>query len=261
MKKYWFVFQTQLLNSLAYPGELLGRALTIVPFMWIFYQLWRVTFAANGGGPINGLTLNMTLWYFALTETIEISRPRVGNNISEAVKDGSIAYLLTKPYHFLLYQYASAMGETLFRALLNILFSGAVVWLLIGPPPAPLGLAWAGLTMLGAWTLHFCIAALIGLAAFAVEDVSAFLWVYQKASFVLGGLLIPLDFYPAWLRNLAQIFPFAALSYAPARLFIEPSLSAFWGVFGQQLAWIAALSLALTLAYRAALRILTINGG
>jgi len=261
MKKYWFVFQIQLLNSLAYPGELIGRALTIVPFMWIFYQLWRVTFASSGGAEINGLTLSMTMWYFAMTETIEISRPRVGNTIAEAVKDGSIAYLLSKPYNFLLYQYASAMGETIFRALLNAVFSGLVVWLLVGAPPSALGLAWASLAMLGAWTLHFCIAALIGLAAFAVEDVSAFLWVYQKAAFVLGGLLIPLDFYPAWLQTLARFFPFAALSYAPARLFIQPGLTAFLNVLAQQSGWIAALSLALALTYRAATRSLTINGG
>lgn len=36
MKKYWFLFTTQFVNSLAYPGELVGRSLLILPFMWIF---------------------------------------------------------------------------------------------------------------------------------------------------------------------------------------------------------------------------------
>ena len=43
LKKYWAIFQITLINSLAYPGELIGRSLMIVPFMWIFYQLWKVT--------------------------------------------------------------------------------------------------------------------------------------------------------------------------------------------------------------------------
>ena len=82
MKKYWFIFTTQVVNSLAYPGELIGRSLIILPFMWIFYQLWRVTFTAAGAEVINGLTLRDTLWYLMLAETIELSRPRLGNAIS-----------------------------------------------------------------------------------------------------------------------------------------------------------------------------------
>ncbi|HAE58967.1 MAG TPA: ABC transporter permease, partial [Anaerolineae bacterium] len=111
----------------------------ILPFMWIFYQLWRVTFAAAGADEINGLTVAMTVWYLMLAETIELSRPRLGNTISDAVKDGSIAYILSKPYDFLLYHYSSSMGETIFRGLINALLGGAMVWLLVGPPPDALG--------------------------------------------------------------------------------------------------------------------------
>ena len=46
--KYWAIFRTQLLNSLAYPVDLLGRSLLIVLFMWIFMNLWRVTYGATG---------------------------------------------------------------------------------------------------------------------------------------------------------------------------------------------------------------------
>jgi ABC-type uncharacterized transport system permease subunit len=70
MKKYFAIFKTTLINSLAYPGELVGRSLMILPFMWIFYQLWQVTFAASGSDSINGLTLHDTMWYLMMAETI-----------------------------------------------------------------------------------------------------------------------------------------------------------------------------------------------
>ena len=60
-QKYWAIFQITLLNSLAYPGELFGRSLMIIPFMWIFYQLWHVTFKASGTDTINGMTLYSTM--------------------------------------------------------------------------------------------------------------------------------------------------------------------------------------------------------
>ena len=131
-KKYWSIFQITLVNSLAYPGELIGRSLMIVPFMWIFYQLWKVTFQAAGTDNINGMTLYSTMWYLMMAETIELSRPALARTISENVKDGSIAYILNKPYSFLLYQFSNSMGETIFRALTNALLGSAIVWWLVG---------------------------------------------------------------------------------------------------------------------------------
>lgn len=261
MKKYWSLFTIQLINSLAYPGELIGRSLMVIPFMWIFYQLWRVTFQAAGSSVINGLTLPMTLWYLMLAETIELSRPRLGTNISEAVKDGSIAYILSKPYDFLLYHFATSMGETIFRAVFNALLGGALVWWLVGSPPNPLGWPLVIIAILGAWTLNFCIAALIGLSAFIVEDISAFQWIYQKLAFILGGLMIPLDFYPSWLQSIARALPFSAMTYGPARLFVAPSVSAFLSTLAMQLTWIIVLGLLLAFFYRRSLNFLTVNGG
>jgi ABC-2 type transport system permease protein len=259
--KYWYIFVIQLINSLAYPGELVGRSLMIIPFMWIFAQLWRVTFDAAGTGAINGLTLRDTLWYLMLAETIELSRPRLGNTISEAVKDGSIAYVLNKPYDFLLYQLSTSLGETVFRAVMNALFGSLVVWLLIGPPPHLLGFLVVIPAILGSWILHFCISVIIGLAAFVIEDVSAFQWILQKFAFIFGGLLIPLDFYPSWLQTIAKALPFSSMVYGPARLFVSPSVEALAGTLGMQLAWIAVLGLVTSLAYRRGVAFLTVNGG
>ena len=69
--KYWAVFKITMLNSLAYPGELIGRSLMVVPFMWIFYQLWSITFSSAGTDVINGMTLYSTMWYLMMAETIE----------------------------------------------------------------------------------------------------------------------------------------------------------------------------------------------
>lgn len=261
ISKYWFILITQIVNNLSYPSELIGRSLIILPFMWIFYQLWKVTFTSSGSDAINGLSLHDTLWYLMMTETIELSRPRLGNIISEAVKDGSIAYFLNKPYDFLLYHFSTSMGNVLFRAIINIVLGGSLVWWLVGRPPSVLGWPLVLLTLLGAWTLDFCISAMIGLSAFVVEDISAFQWIYQKVAFVLGGLLIPIDFYPGWLQTICRLLPFSSMTYAPARLFVNPSVAAFLSVLGIQLAWLLSFGLLLNFAYHRSLAILSLNGG
>jgi ABC-2 type transport system permease protein len=259
--KYWSIFQITLINSLAYPGELVGRSLMIIPFMWIFYQLWKVTFSAAGADVIGGLTLRDTLWYLMLAETIELGRPPLARTMSENVKDGSIAYILNKPYDFLLYQFSTAMGETIFRAMVNAFFGSLTVWVLVGPPNHPEGFLVVLPALVGAWTLHFCVNAMIGLSAFVVEDVSAFTWIYQKLAFVFGGMLIPLDFYPDWLQVIARSLPFASAIYGPSRLFVTPTAELFINVMTLQVIWILVLTLLLVIVYQRGLRELTVNGG
>ena len=261
VQKYWAIFQTTLVNSLAYPGELVGRSLMILPFMWIFYQLWNVTFAASGSDTINGLTLHDTMWYLMMAETIELGRPRAARTIAENVKDGSIAYLLNKPYDFMLYQFSVSMGETVFRSLMTAIFRGAMVWWLAGSPPDLRNWPLALVAVFGAWVLNFLVNGMIGLAAFVSEEVAPYEWIYQKFAFIFGGLLIPLDFYPAWLQKIAFALPFPAMLYGPARLFVSLDASLFASIFWQQVLWISVLGVLLVVAYRRGLAHLTVNGG
>jgi ABC-2 type transport system permease protein len=261
LAKYWAIFKIQLQSAAAYPLDLAARSLSIVLFMVVFFGLWRATYAAQGATSIAGLTLSDTLWYLMLAETIVLSRPRMAQQIAAQVKDGSIAYLLNKPYSFLLYQAAMSLGDSALRMLFNGIAGGAVVWLLVGPPPALWGLPLVLVAMAVGWLIDFCVAALIGLAAFLAEEVSAFEWIYNKLLFLLGGLLIPLDFFPEWLQQISRALPFAAAIYGPARLFVSPSVGMFAGLLATQLAWLAALGLLVALAYRRGTAYLSINGG
>lgn len=261
MKKYQAIFKINLLNSLAYPAELATRSGMILVFMFVFFQLWHITYEASGSPVLNGLTLGNTMWYLLLAETLELGRPRLARVISEQVKDGSIAYLLNKPYDFLLYQLSMGLGESLPRMGMLFIQGGALVWLMAGPPPELQNWPLAFIALLGAWLLHFCVNCLIGLAAFVAEEVAPFEWIYQKFVFILGGMLVPLDFYPAWLQSVAKSLPFAYMMYGPARLFVKPD----WQLFGQiitgQAFWLAVLGGLLILVFWRGMRRLAINGG
>jgi ABC-2 type transport system permease protein len=261
MKKYLAVFKINLLNSLTYPAELVTRSAMILLFMWIFFQLWRITFTAAGSDIINGLSLRDTMWYLLLAETLELGRPRLARVISEQVKDGSIAYILNKPYNFLLYQLSSGLGESLPRMGMLFVLGGALVWAMAGPPPVLVNWPIALVALAGAWLLHFCVNALIGLSAFEVEEVVPFEWIYQKLVFILGGMLVPLDFYPVWLQTIAKSLPFAYMMYGPARLFVQPDPVLFTQIILGQLFWLAVLGGLLVLVFSRGMKRLAINGG
>ena len=190
-----------------------------------------------------------------------LSKPRLSRVISEAVKDGSIAYLLNKPYNFIFYQISISLGNSLTQMLFNLLAGGAIIWVFVGPPPDVRGWPLVFIAMILGWLIDFCFQALIGLAAFVTEDVTAFDWIYSKLVLLLGGVLIPLDFFPTWLRTITQALPFAYSTYGPARLFVEPELARFGMLVLGQLTWLAVMGTVLTLFYRRSMGWLSINGG
>lgn len=259
--KYWAVFRTQLVNSLAYPIDLLGRSLAIVLFMWIFMNLWRVTYGATGASSIAGMTLADTMWYLMMAEAVMLSKRDLSETISEQVKDGSVAYLLNKPFNFIVYHFAAGLGHSILSFGGNLLIGSGIVWLMVGPPPGIAGWLFAGAAVALSWLLDFCFSALIGLSAFVVEETNAFRWIYQKFLLLLGGVLIPLDFFPGWLQTISLNLPFAWIIYGPARLFVDPSLPRLGQVLLQQGIWLAIFGGIVWVTYRRAVARLVINGG
>lgn len=259
--KYLAVVRTQVLFGLAYPADLVGRSVTIALFLWIFFHLWRAAYATTGQQVIAGLSLRDTLWYLMLAEAIALSRPRLSGAIAEAVRSGAIAYQLSRPCSFLLYQAGMALGDACLRLAGNLLAGGGLVWLLVGPPPDPRVWPLVLVAILGAWAIDCCLSAGIGLLAFVTEEIAAFEWIYSKLLMTLGGLLIPLDFYPDWLRSVAVHLPFAYTLYGPSRAFVGQEPRAFAALFAGQAIWLVGLIGLVWLCYRRCLRRLNVNGG
>jgi ABC-2 type transport system permease protein len=260
--KYSAITLTNLQNQLAYVWDALGRAVFIILIMFIFVQLWSVAYASQGTHMIAGLTLADTIWYFLIAEMVELGKFRHDQRISDEVKDGSIAYTLNRPYNYLGYHFCNGLGETAVKMLLIFLLGLPVVLWYAGPPATSFAAVPAVLiTIFLALLLDFCMASSIGLLAFVTEDTFSFRLIYQKLIFILGGLLIPLDFLPDWLQSIARLLPFSQVTYAPAKLFVAFDLPLFLRTLALQLLWILIMGALLYLQYRWATRRLVVNGG
>lgn len=258
--KYTAITRINLLNNLAYVGELAYRSIFMVVILYVFVQLWTVTFGVVGSDRIAGLSLSDTVWYLVMTETVMLSKIRFAGKIAEEVRDGSLAYTVGRPYSYLLYHFFYGIGDTLLRLLINFVAGTILVTLLVGPMPAT-SLPAVFVAVMLAIVLDFCINGLLGLLAFFTEDVDSFVIIYQKILFILGGMMIPLDFFPAWLRDLALALPFNYTVYAPAKLFVQFDAGRWLGTVIAQLGWIAVFAVALGLMFRWGMRRVSINGG
>ena len=260
--KYAAITSTNLQNQLAYIWDAANRAFFIIIIMFIFVQLWTAVFRSQGAEAIGGLTLANTIWYFLIAEVMELGRARHDQAISEEVKDGRIAYTLVRPYNYLAYHFFNGLGELMLKMTLIFLLGLPLVLYYAGRPTIALAhLPLVLLVMFLAVVIDFLVFSIIGLLAFKTEDVNAFRMVYQKLVFILGGLMIPLDFLPDRLQGLARVLPFNLTTYAPAKLFVAFEWMQFWQIVGLQAFWIAVIGTCLALQYRWATRQLEVNGG
>lgn len=260
--KYGAMTATNLQNQLAYVWDALNRAFFIVIIMVVFVQLWRSVYAGEGSADIAGFTLAQTIWYLLVAEVMELGKVRHDNRISDEVKDGSIAYTLIRPYNYLGYHFFNGLGELVIKtSLVFLLGLPIVIWNAGAPPLRLVHLPFVLVVAFLAVIIDFLIFSIIGLLAFVTEDVSSFRLIYQKLVFILGGLMLPLDFLPAWLQPTARLLPFNLTTYAPARLFVAFNWPQFRQLVTLQLIWIAIISAILWLQFRWATRRLEINGG
>jgi len=264
MTRYAFILRTAARQQWVYRAELAMRAVQMVLFMGVFMALWSTAFGVSGQAELAGYSLAEMVWYLAMTETITLSSSRVFVEISEAVKAGDIAYTLARPLSYPFYQVANSLGNSAPRFVLNLLTAAAVVLFGIGSVEGagslPGLLAFLGMAAL-ALLLDALVAVLIGLLAFWIEEVTPAFWIYQKLLFTVGGLFLPLEMFPDWLRQAVRWLPFQFIAYAPARAFVAFEPGFVLRAAAGQVGYVVALSALVGLVWRRAQRRLVVHGG
>ncbi len=260
--KYGAITLTNLQNQLAYVWDAVNRAFFIVIIMFIFVHLWTAVFNNRASPEIAGLTLANTIWYLLIAEMIEIGKFRHDRQISEEVNDGSIAYTLIRPYNYLAYHFFNGLGDTVVKMALIFLLGLPIVIYYAGLPTFVWWqLPFVLLVGILALLLDFFMMSIIGLLAFVAEDTDSFRLIYQKLTFILGGLMLPIDFLPEWLQNIAFALPFSLTTYAPAKLFVAFSWEQLSEILLRQLIWLLVIGALLWRQYRWAIERLAVNGG
>ncbi|MHB8575523.1 MAG: ABC transporter permease [Dehalococcoidia bacterium] len=262
LRKYGGVSLLTMQTSLAYPAEAFARSAFMAMIIFVFIQLWSATFKLSGHAAYGGFDLRRIVWYLVVTETVVMSSPRTFDKIDLEVKQGDLAYNLTRPYVYGLFHAAAYWGSVVLVLPVNFVVGGALAWATVGAPPVSAGI-WPALllTVLLAIALNFAVELAIGLTAFWFEDTNAFFWIYQKLTFTLGGLFLPLTLFPSWLRAIAERLPFSSIAYAPARLVAGADVGLVLGTVATQGLWLVALAGAASLIYRGGVRRLNVNGG
>ncbi|MFZ5827042.1 MAG: ABC transporter permease [Bacillota bacterium] len=259
--KYAEVASITMRSSWAYLWNQLIANVFLIIVIFVFVQLWKVTFGAQGE-VINGFRLAEMIWYLVATEAIILSLPRIHAVLEQEVKDGDLALRLNKPYSYLAFHYASFLGEALLRLFTLLLVGGGTAYVLVGGfdfrwEAAPLLL----LIYLITHALNFFYIASVGLMAFWVEEVVGLHLLFDRLKWILGGMLLPIEVYPDAARRVVELLPFRHMIGGPAHLFVKFSWEGALALLQSQLIWLFLFGLLCNGIYRLGVRRVDLNGG
>lgn len=259
MRKYLAFSRIAFQQELAARGAVIGRFVFYGLILLIFSHLWAVVYEHESLSRADSIDM---LWYLALTEWIVLSVPLAYADIERDVKSGDIAYMLGRPVSYLNMKLFEAFGMLALRMLVlgcaGILmarvFSG-------GFPSHPTGLLLAVPLCFLAGLLATVTFTAIGFSAFWLQEATPVYWVWQKMSFVFGGLILPLSIYPAWLQKVALATPFSYFLYRPAHAVVQADPAEALRTLLGQLAWGVVAVATLKALYARGQKILQVNGG
>lgn len=260
VQKYLRIAEISLTNRVAYLADHLAGSLFLILILFIFSQLWKTVLGQ--GGQVAGLDSTGMLWYMVFTEVIAISTPGSHYLVSEEVKSGDIAYKLSRPYSYTLYYFAAHCGEFAVRFITNLTVGAAFAYLTMGPLVVPWAkLGWVVLGFALATAVNFLMMFSLALLAFWLEENRPFFWIFQKMTFIFGGLFIPVEAYPQGLRFISYLLPLRYGLSAPARLMVQFERSLLWQMLTGQLVWITLLGALVWAMFQKGVRRVHVHGG
>lgn len=235
--------------------------LFVAVILFIFFQIWNAIY--SGGSVVEGYSVAQMIWYLGFAEVLVLAGGSYFiDKISEDVRTGNIETALLKPMNYVGQKLALYIGKFVHDAVVLGFIVSLVCFLLVGPVYLSLrGVILALLAGFLGSLVNFVFIAIIGLLAFWLEDTKAFGWVYLKALFIFGGMLVPLDVYPVWLQGLIKWLPFSFIMYRPSKLFVHFSFDFFVLTVIGQFVWLFFGGVLLLTIYKFVIKRLNIHGG
>lgn len=263
MKKYLFILKSELMSSLQYIFNILIGFIGYFMHIFIFMNLWKYIYS-DPSELINGYSMNEMIWYVIITEILwsTVGGRKLCRKISNDVKNGNIAYNINKPYNYIGYALSSHLGEITIKLFIYIILGIGVGFIFLGTFPNLniISILTVLLTAILAIIIDSLFVIFIGLFSFIIEDSGPFYWVYSKLILILGTIF-PIELFPRALQPILTYSPIFAISYGPAKLFVNFKLDTFISIIISQIIYLIIAYALCSLTYKKGVKSLNVNGG
>lgn len=260
MKKYYSLIKSSLQVSIAYPvTTLIYILISFITFILMF-ELWQTVFKSHA--TIAGYTWSEMLAYLLIAFIINTDAVNSEHRCARRIIDGSISMILLKPVKYDRYTFAEIAGSLIFSIGINISIGVVICFFFnVYRPNDMITITLFMVSLVNAVIIKYMIVYSASLLSFWTHNVHGVLWARVAIVSFFSGSLIPLNFFPNWLQQLANILPFQAIVNIPAQIFLKYNhVEMLWGIIIQWL-WIVVFWYLAKVVLKFGLNKVEINGG
>jgi ABC-2 type transport system permease protein len=236
-------------------------------FLVLNIYLFKSIFEYNGTPEIKAYSLEQMIWYFAVTIFVWIFTVNFADRrMSQYILSGELGPLLLRPISIYQYELANAIALRTVGVLFEFL-PDMVIYSLIYPPTFLTFTSFSKflIVIIPAFLLNFLIKYLTGLSAIITQNSSSMNRVVGTLIALLGGAMIPLDFFPLWLQRVCDFLPFKYIFYEPVQFFINrghaTTTEALLHVLLMQFLWLIGLYILIRIVWFILMKKIVLVGG
>ncbi len=217
MRKYFAIFKFNLKSELNFKVDYFFSLLSFAIHVFVFNALWDYILQ---GKMIEGYGRTELIWYVIIGEFIAYSIGKKNYiKVSDMIKNGEVANLLTKPISFMKYVLANE-ATAVVNIIINIVFAVVLGIFMAGPiSVTPIQIVLFIISIIISILIDILMYTFIGMLAFLTEENKSFYLVISKAMLLL--VLTPLEFFPSWVQAILRFLPTTYIVYPPAKTLVS----------------------------------------
>jgi len=268
LRPYWAYAKASFTVGFAYRLHILFWVLSDMVQVAVLLLIWVAIYGNSSSATMQGYTLSQMMMYnliIYMTASFTYMKPLF--DLADDHFDGKIAMSLIKPTKYLY--------EVFFRNLGNNFVGNIIISV---PLIAVLTVVSVTMTTqvnftLGTTLLYVFSILLALIISFFSNFIFATMVFLTDATFgmmqlneaivrIFSGSLIPLSFFPAWLKTIAYVLPYASVYTVPTLILMNRYTgSQLWSNLLVQLAWAVGLVIACNLLWSFIITKLKVHGG
>lgn len=263
-KKYVSIARASMQNVIAYRFNYIITLISSFIFILSMFYLWKAIYA--GSDSIGGYSwVEMKTYLFITYLTNILLSWYSETKISGKILDGSVSMDLLKPIDFHNARLAETVGTSIFEGWVGAIFIATYIIIFSGillPQNGIIGVLLFVISLIFSLLIKFGIVYVFGLLCFWTSSGLGIVWSRVAITNLFSGALVPLTFFPDWLKSIALVLPFQGIVYIPASIYLgRAQTEEAIQLVGLQMLWIIVLWIAGKLIWRWAVRQVTIFGG
>lgn len=263
IQKFWEGMAMAIKTDLAYVASAWTGILVNVMQIIIFYYIWMAIYGERSD--LHGINKAQIISYIVLTRILYMG-VSFGVNlwISWMIREGQIAVELLKPFDFQMIIFSGRMGGFLSYLVTSGIPVMLIALLIIGIslPASFLNGAVFVLSLIMAVTISFLVDFTLGLLSFYTANGWGIEILKQAVINFFSGALVPLVFFPEWLKTIVNYLPFKDIVYTPVSIYLGMVQgSDMVRSLAVQFMWVALLFIISRTFFAISIKKVTVQGG